>query len=66
MAMRIVVADDHPLVLDGVRTILSRLDSEAEIFEAQDYPGLLEIVEREEDLTLVILDLNMPGRKKPP
>ncbi len=61
MAMRIVVADDHPLVLDGVKTVLERLDPEAEIFEAQDFPQLLNLIGQQQDLTLIVLDLQMPG-----
>jgi len=61
MALRIVVADDHQLVLDGVKTVLERLDPSAEIFEAQDFPQLLNVVEQQPDLSLIILDYHMPG-----
>ncbi|MCW9045787.1 MAG: response regulator [Alphaproteobacteria bacterium] len=61
MAMRIVVADDHQLVLDGVKTVLARLDPDAEVFEAQDFHQLLNVVEQQQELSLIILDFHMPG-----
>jgi len=60
--MKIVVADDHPLVLDGVRTVLERLDPAAEILEAHDYPELLDLLSKTDGLSLVVMDLSMPGR----
>ncbi len=60
--MKIVVADDHPLVLDGVRTVLERLDPTAEILEAHDYPELLDLLANNGELSLVVMDLSMPGR----
>jgi len=61
-SIKIVVADDHPLVLDGVRTVLERLDASAEILEAHDYPGLLALIEQNPNLALIVMDLSMPGR----
>jgi len=61
--MKIIVADDHPLVLDGVRTVLERLDPGAEILEAHDYPDLLDLIKQNDDLSLIVMDLSMPGRE---
>jgi len=56
-----VVADDHPLVLEGVKGVLRDMDPEADILQATSYPDLLEVLSQDLDFSLVIADLNMPG-----
>ena len=58
--MKILIADDHPLVRDGLARLVRRLDAEAEVFEAADYAA----IERQLEPglpTLALIDLNMPG-----
>ena len=60
--MRVLVADDHPLVRNALARTVLRADPEAEVFEAQDFPTTLARFEtRPPDLAL--LDLNMPGMR---
>ncbi len=59
--MRLLIADDHDLVRDGLRLLLEKLESDVTVLESEDFPGALELAERNQDLDLVILDLNMPG-----
>ena len=59
--MRILVADDHKLVRDGLRPFLQELDPTVEIFDAATLGEALEAVERTADLNLILLDLMMPG-----
>lgn len=56
-----VVADDHPMVLDGVAVVLQSLDPEAEVLTAANYPELLDLLTDDLDVSLVLMDLNMPG-----
>jgi DNA-binding NarL/FixJ family response regulator len=58
---RILVADDHPLVLGALRQALVGAIDRAEIFEAADFDGLLATLEQTPDMDLVLLDLAMPG-----
>ncbi len=59
--MRLLIADDHDLVRDGLRLLLEKLDSDVTVLESGDYPGALALAEQNQDLDLVVLDLNMPG-----
>jgi DNA-binding NarL/FixJ family response regulator len=58
---RILIADDHPLVRDGLRSVLSVVFDRCEMFEAESLSETLDLVERERDFDLVLLDVNMPG-----
>jgi two-component system nitrate/nitrite response regulator NarL len=59
--MRILLADDHNMVRDALKSYIERLEPEACIVSADSFPSAYSVVERGEDLDLVILDLKMPG-----
>ncbi|MEO1765965.1 response regulator transcription factor [Thiobacter aerophilum] len=59
--MRILLADDHSLFREGLLHVLKELGTEPDVVQAADYPGALEVAERNPDLDLALLDLNMPG-----
>lgn len=58
---RVLIADDHPLVRDGLRTVISVAFDAAELFEAASLDETIAVIEREGDFDLVMLDVNMPG-----
>ena len=58
---RILIADDHPLVLGALRQAVTGAIDGAEIFEAADLESLSAALERTPDMDLVLLDLSMPG-----
>lgn len=58
---RVLIADDHPLVRDGLRTVISVAFDQCELFEASSIEEATAVIEREGDFDLVLLDLNMPG-----
>ena len=59
--IRILIADDHPIVRQGLKQILSE-ESDMGVFgEAQNSQEVLELV-RKQDWDIVILDITMPGR----
>ena len=60
---RVLIADDHPLVRDGLRTVISVAFAQADLFEASSVAEAVEIVDREGDFDLVLLDLNMPDAR---
>jgi DNA-binding NarL/FixJ family response regulator len=60
MSIRIILADDHAVVRHGVSLIIKDFLPDAEIFHANDFNFLLEILKTQE-ATLAICDVNMPG-----
>lgn len=58
---RILVADDHPVVREGIRAVLESEDGLVVAGEATTIPGVLDALERENRWDLVLLDLSMPG-----
>ena len=59
--MKILLADDHPLMREGVRQVLAQLEPPVEIIDAHDYPSLFAQTATHPDLDLALVDLNMPG-----
>jgi DNA-binding NarL/FixJ family response regulator len=58
---RILIADDHPLILGALRHALTGAIDGAEIFEARDLESVTAALEATSDMDLVLLDLSMPG-----
>ncbi|KAB2319592.1 response regulator transcription factor [Betaproteobacteria bacterium SCN1] len=59
--MKTLLADDHPLMREGVRQVLAQLEPAVEIIDAHDYPSLFAQTAAHTDLDLALVDLNMPG-----
>ncbi len=59
--MKTLLADDHPLMREGVRQVLAQLEPPVEIVDAHDYPSLFSQTALHPDLDLAVVDLNMPG-----
>ena len=57
----ILVADDHPLFREALRSAVARALPSAQLREADSVDALYALVEREPDADLLLLDLNMPG-----
>ena len=58
---RLVIADDHPLFRGALREAVAGLLEQVDIAEAGTYDELVELLERNDDVDLVLLDLAMPG-----
>ena len=58
-AVKILIVDDHPIVRSGLRRLLT-VEPEIEVREAANGREALSVF-REQQPTLVILDLNLPG-----
>jgi DNA-binding NarL/FixJ family response regulator len=56
---RILLADDHPLFRHALRVVISRAHPQLGICEAETLAGAKAILAREQDVTLVMLDLKM-------
>ncbi|QNM97761.1 response regulator [Chitinimonas koreensis] len=59
--IRIVLADDHTLVREGLKQLLQAAPDLAVVGEAQDGHQALQRV-REQEFELLLLDMSMPGR----
>lgn len=59
--MKILLADDHPIVRAGLKMLLERLHGGHEVIEASDYPEAMQICREHQDLKVILLDLLMPG-----
>jgi DNA-binding NarL/FixJ family response regulator len=58
--IRVLIADDHPIVRRGLKQILADEPDVAVLGEAQDGQDVLRLI-REQPWDVLVLDLNMPG-----
>jgi DNA-binding NarL/FixJ family response regulator len=58
--IRILIADDHPMIIDGVKLILDGEKDIDVLDTVNDGEQLLEILEKEQP-ELILMDINMPG-----
>ena len=58
--LRVLIADDHPLMLAGIRRTLERSENIEIVGEARSGQEVLDLVERSKP-QVVLLDLRMPG-----
>ena len=59
--MKILVVDDHPLICEALRQVLQALDRQLELLEASTCAEALELTRRNQDISLILLDLALPG-----
>jgi DNA-binding NarL/FixJ family response regulator len=58
---RFLIADDHPLFRGALREAVNGLFDRAEIAEAGTFEEVTDVLERDSDVDLILLDLRMPG-----
>ena len=58
--MKVLVVDDHTLIREAMRDVLTELDPGCVVLEAQDGASALDIAERNRDVDLMLLDLKLP------
>jgi DNA-binding NarL/FixJ family response regulator len=59
--MNLLLADDHPLFRDALRRIVQQTLPGATVHEADSVPAMLDVLDREASISMVLLDLGMPG-----
>ena len=59
--MKILIADDHQLFIDGIRHILARLDPDVRVTETNSAEMAIETLESDPSFDLVLIDLGLPG-----
>lgn len=58
--IKIIIADDHPIIRTGIKGLLrNRIGINSEIIEAENGDDIIRIC-KSENITLLIMDLNMP------
>lgn len=60
MTILLVIADDHPVVREGLKYLVSQNRDMALVGEAEDADGTLEVC-RTTDVDVLLLDVSMPG-----
>jgi len=58
---KVLIADDHPLFRDALKSAVACAFTDAETVEAANLEEAIEAVRRTGDLDMVLLDLSMPG-----
>jgi DNA-binding NarL/FixJ family response regulator len=59
--VKILVADDHPLIREALQHVLTELDSAVILLEAANGESVRRLVAEHADLDLLLLDLRLPG-----
>ena len=60
-ALRVLIADDHPLFRSAIKSALFSLNHQTEFVEAGFFDELCEKLDQEQDIDLILLDLKIPG-----
>ena len=60
MTLKILLADDHDLIRQGIKLVLNNYSHDLEIIECNNFSDALNVVNQNLDLDLIILDLFMP------
>jgi DNA-binding NarL/FixJ family response regulator len=58
--IKVLIADDHPLIIAGIRRTIDHVDDMEVVGEARSGPELMQLIERRRP-DLVLMDLKMPG-----
>jgi len=58
---KFLIADDHPLFREALKGALQNAFSDLAVFESDNFKSTLEILAKEDDLDILLLDLHMPG-----
>jgi DNA-binding NarL/FixJ family response regulator len=61
--LKILVIDDHPLILDALTQLLPQLASDIEVRAAAHAGEAIAILDDEPDVALILLDLALPGTR---
>src|SRR5262249_13913367 len=60
--MKVLVVDDHALIREALHGVLKKLTRDAVILEASNCAETMEAVASYPDISLILLDLNLPDR----
>lgn len=58
--MKILIVDDHPLIREALHHVLTVLDADIKLIEAQNFAEGITAADSHPDLDLILLDLGLP------
>src|SRR5210317_1884898 len=58
--INILIADDHQLMIDGIKTALSDIEDFKFVAEANNGFQVIEILESGTEVDIILMDINMP------
>ncbi|WDA35792.1 response regulator [Sphingobium sp. YC-XJ3] len=61
---RVLIVDDHPLVRDGLRSVIAISFDNCDIFEAASMDEAVSLLEKQDNFDLILLDLNIPDVRR--
>lgn len=61
--MKILIADDHALFRDGLAMRLEEINPDVVLLQAANFSQALKILDKESNIDMVIVDLDMPDMK---
>lgn len=64
MMERVLIIDDHPLVRDGLRSVIAISFDSCEILEAAGLEEAIALLEKQDSFDLILLDLNIPDVRR--
>lgn len=59
--IKVILADDHPVVLDGIKSLLHTTEKFEVVATASDGRAVLDALDRGTQADLILTDMNMPG-----
>ena len=57
---KIIIADDHQIILDGLETLLENQDDIEILATASTGKQVLELIDQHDEIDILVLDINMP------
>lgn len=60
--MKVLIVDDHALIREALHSVLKQLNREAVVLDASNSHQAMCIVEEHPDISLILLDINLPDR----
>src|SRR5438067_12266598 len=60
VAIRLLIADDHPLIIAGIRRTIDDVEDIKVVGEARSGPEMLQLIDRRSP-DVILMDLRMPG-----
>ena len=59
--MKLLIVDDHPVLREGLSALLRQWGPDTHVLQARDAHEAFDLLDRHDDLDVVVLDLLMPG-----
>lgn len=58
--IKLIIADDHPMLIDGIKTILADVEDIEIVGEFNDGYKVLQFLEKNPETDIILMDINMP------